>query len=626
MSQVLSISEKIRSLTVEEEVLDIISFTTSSQGLGMKTLYPAQKFFLKILVGEELDDTIEEIQIKDMFGQHVLQTYTQRGYFEYLRNENRISTTYEDYLQYKDDVLEYVFCMGRRASKSTMISIFIAYKLYLLLLNKSPQTYLNVTKDARLGVVLVGLSGDNAAKLFDTFISLVKSSGFFKKHILEDPNKTSVKFWSLESLENIKKAKTDIKSSYTIEVSSTVVSPSVRGSSNIFVVFDEFAHFSDSPNSTRDKPLDAAIYEALSPSVSSFTTPDGKPYGRIFTISSPKGDKNMFYKKLEGAMSDSIKETYTIYCNAPTWEVNPKVSTSFYKKAFKDGEGLYAQEYGAQIVEGGLNWIRNMDNFYFCIDPTLPYKECECRDLSKRYFMGLDFGLSKDGTSLCIGHYEPAVLRPLKSFTQEAFVHNEGLKDKIEGVKLTDVFVIDHIKYFKPGLDEFEGYKTLDIDIIIDYIEHCFKKFPIHYGIYDQWSGQIIKDILEKRGLGKQIEMIGHTQSINDSQYKLFSQLLNSNKLILPNDKGIIKELLGLKVDYNANGTIKVENQQGHDDVFDSIIRALICCWEFHMKPKGTSSLLITSNIYNNKNYEVIKRTSQRVISKHNSYSKNRHR
>ena len=88
----------------------------------------------------------------------------------------------------------------------------------------------------------------------------------------------------------------------------------------------------------------------------------------------------------------------------------------------------------------------------------------------------------------------------------------------------------------------FENCKVLDIDLVIKEIENLFKRFPIHFGIYDQFSGAIIENILTKRGLSNKIEMVSHTQSINDSQYKLFSQLLHTKKIIMPNNSSLIKK------------------------------------------------------------------------------------
>lgn len=596
--------------------LSIIEFAESSYGLNLK-LFPAQKFFLKLLVGEPLDDSLKEIIIKDKFGDKSILTLTEKEYYNYLLEDKRISCPYQSLLDNHKKVSQYIFCMGRRASKSVMTSIIVSYKLYELLLIRCPQDYLGVPTASKMGIVMVALSQDSSMTLFNTFFGLIKDSLFFKKHMKEEATKTEIRFWTLKDLEQIEKGNNSVRSNHSFEVSAVPLTPGVRGSSNIFVIFDEFAHFANSSHSTKDKPMDKFIYEALAPSISAFRDPEGNPYGKIFILSSPNGKQNMFYTDYETSFNTDINDSFMFSVRAPTWEINPKVDSSFFKKEYFKDASSYSQEYAAEFLDGGTNWLRDLGSLYYCVEENRNSLDDNCHNLSSPYFLGLDFGLSKDGTAMAICHYEPMYKRDNNKFIKETFSYDDKLLDKINSDDLivdSNVFVIDYVCYLRPGLPPFENHKVLDIDVVIDRIEFLFQKFPILLGCYDQWSGQIISSLLEKRGMSKKIEMISSTQMLNDSQYKLFSQLLHTKKLVFPEDKSLLKELLSLKVEINSNGSISVENRtSGHDDRFDAICRALYLAYNYHNKPEALSSVLNPKSRFFDKSFTPIERTSSQV-------------
>ena len=43
---------------------------------------------------------------------------------------------------------------------------------------------------------------------------------------------------------------------------------------------------------------------------------------------------------------------------------------------------------------------------------------------------------------------------------------------------------------------------------MLDWIDHLFKVWPIAGGIYDQWSGELISQLLAKRGYGLRLTMV----------------------------------------------------------------------------------------------------------------------
>ena len=108
-----------RNQVVKRSTMDIITFATCAQGLNQK-LFPSQRFLLKLLKHIPLDDTVRDIQIRDKFNKKVLATFTEREFYEYLRNDGRLSLSYEDYMS-TNEIIQINLVMGRRASKSTVI-------------------------------------------------------------------------------------------------------------------------------------------------------------------------------------------------------------------------------------------------------------------------------------------------------------------------------------------------------------------------------------------------------------------------------------------------------------------------------------------------------------------------
>lgn len=377
----------------------------------------------------------------------------------------------------------------------------------------------------------------------------------------------------------------------------------------MFIVADEFAHFNKSAQSTRDKPLDHIIYEALMPSVSGFRMPDstgnarmGAAFGKGLFLSSPNGKQGKFYEDFQNAIEHG-PDSYCLAIQCATWEVNPIVAPSFLKGEFNKNTASYDQEYGAKFTAGGVNWLRDLPTFYASLDTRLdPLQPVGRRD--RVYFLGVDFALSNDGTACSICHWEPNFDEDVDSFDYRAYTYlqetnpfhfEDPAYDLFTPRTLKDPeflaslqrprgrFVVDYTEVRYAGRPPYENRKVLLIEEVLDWIEDLYFRWPIKYGVYDQWSGEIIKQLLEKRGLGKRLEMIKFNETNNDAMYKLFSSLLHGHQVKFPAEETLINELLSLRVELRAHGVIKVEvpNGAGHDDRFDSLARALFLAHGF---------------------------------------------
>ena len=104
-----SLSNYAASFLETTKKLSIVEFAESSLGLKLK-LFPAQKFYLKLLAGELLDGITKTIQLKDKFGEKVLKELTEVEYYEYLLSEKKVNCTYEDLLDNYSNIISYIFC------------------------------------------------------------------------------------------------------------------------------------------------------------------------------------------------------------------------------------------------------------------------------------------------------------------------------------------------------------------------------------------------------------------------------------------------------------------------------------------------------------------------------------
>ena len=185
----------------------------------------------------------------------------------------------------------------------------------------------NIMENSPINITMVALGKDNADKLFSKFYKLICDSKFFKPYLLEPATGSVLKIWTQNDIMKLD-GNPPTAHSNSITISSSPNTPGVRGDDNIFVIMDELAHYNISQNSTRDKPLDELIYNALVPSISAFTLKGTtKLFGRAFMFSSPNGKKGKFYKEYLDNFEYGA-ESGSLCIKAPTWETNPGLSSA----------------------------------------------------------------------------------------------------------------------------------------------------------------------------------------------------------------------------------------------------------------------------------------------------------
>lgn len=587
----MSLATVAKKYSSKKSDLNVVDFAEDDHGLRIK-LFPTQRFFLKLFDKLPLENKVKSIEIKDKFNKKVLNKLTETEYYQYLFDEGRISLPYDTY--FNTEFIQFMLAMGRRGTKSTTICIWVAHKLYQLLNIYKPQDYFNIISSDNMNITMTALGQENANKLFGKFYGIIKNSAFFRPYILEKPASNHLRLWTQYDLDHIKSKTNPGSHSNSMNIFSLPNTPSVRGDNNIYAIMDEFAHFMTAARSSREKPMDNLIFEALTPSVSGFKNPDGTPYGKTVILSSPNGKKGMFFSEYDSAFRLGV-DSGILALRAPTWETNPSVSPIYLEKQYLKNALVYAQEFGAEFVEGGDRWIKELDKFYACFNTNLDHLR-NTGECTKKYFLGVDFALSNDGTAAVVSHYERNYEVRVEDFPVEVFSYNEKLKEYFDHNEtlVCPRIVIDYAEVRYAGKPPWEEYNVLMIDEVLDWIESLYLKWPIQYGMYDQWSGEIINQMIKSRGISR-LEMVNHTASINDSMFKLFSMCMNQGQLLMPWWKELEKELLALQCYIRSQGVIKVEAPPGstnHDDLFSALIRSVYLCYAYIKKNKVLASSL----------------------------------
>lgn len=569
-----SVAKRFASSNVN---FNVVEFASKPQGLGIK-LFPQQEFLLKVFEKEELDDSRKTIEIRDQFNEEIQYILTERQFWDFLHDNGQISLTHDEY--YGAEIIQFQLCMGRRSTKSTTISIYVAYKLYQLLSIYRPQEFFRILPNSEMNVTLVALGKDSAEKLFNKFLGLVKASPFFQPFMREDPIGDTLKLWTQHDISLLPANKSRPPAySNSINVFALPNTPGVRGEDNILAIMDELAHFNQSHKSTAKDPLDAKIYEGLTPSVSGFKTVEGESFGKTCVFSSPNFKKGKFYEEYDLAFRLKL-DSGALAIRAPTWHMNPNVAPSYLRSSYAKSPASYKKEYGAEFSDSGEVWIKDRGKLARAVDRRLdPHTEVGRQD--RVYFLGADFAARNDGVSAAITHYERQYERVTDSFISDAFVYDAELAHELErneGKILTYSYVLDYIDTKYPGVGEYEGHSELQIEDMLTWMESLYKRWPLRFGMFDQWAGIVIAQLVKTRGM-RRFEMIAHTDVINDAQARTFSEILHTGHLVLPDFDPLLNELKILAKEDRAKNLIKVQAPRGdHDDQFDALIRSLWLC------------------------------------------------
>lgn len=564
---------------------NILEFTEAPWGLGLgctsdvPPLYSAQRFILKSYYGLELDGSSKrDIIVRDRTNEIELYRFNEVEYANFLFDEGRINKKWDgtptNYM---------VLVAGRRSGKSTVTSCIIAYETYRLLNKYCPQEYYGIMPEQNIRFTCISTSKDTAKELFDMVTGHIERCEFFRKHRM----KSAAQWINLKTQRDIDKYGNRGRASISIRV-APCSAKGLRGPNNMIVVLDEMAHFfadEKSKGLSRKDRDDRAIYTAVTPSVAKFKRKDGTPEGKVICISSPGPKTGKFYEEYERSFEDEQNDLFML--QAPTWEIDPGISSQYLKQKYRENPITFKGEFGAQFSDQLFGWIEDPSIVRQNIVYGLKYKEKSSMMIP--HFMGVDVAFKNDGAAITIGHWASEIVNGQKI-------------DKLE-VDLSEVRFAE-----KEGKDYFIP------EDIIEWIADLCKRFNISKGMLDQFYEMSFIPQLHKMGY-RQFECKQFNDQLNSTYYQVLLTAFISSSLRFPDgdhassdgfyedkeghrvyDSELVAQLLKLQAEQRTKYLINVhapERAGEHDDLADSLARMVYLAYE--NKGKGMSHSLTSA-------------------------------
>lgn len=548
----------------DETERNIIEFAEAQWGLGLGTvsgvppLFPVQKFIFKCAYNIPLSAGERNIIIKDKFNEKELYRFNEIEYMNFLYNEGRINIKEitGDPEKTRQNLL---LVIGRRGLKTSSIAVLVAFETYKLLKKLSPQEYYNIMPDDEIRVSCIATNQDQAAELFRRISGHLERSDYFKKY----RNKPTQTYMQLSTQRDIEQYGVSGRPSIRI-VASPCSGRSVRSPNNIIVIMDEMSHFFESENSG-DKS-DKIVYEAATPSVAKFNSPEGEPDGRVICISSPNDRSGKFFELYQRSMEKDCDDWLMI--QAPTWEVDYTLSSKYLRGKYAENPISYMSEFGAKFSDRITAWIDNEQILRLNVIPGLKEKKISYERIP--HFMGIDIGLKNDGTSIAITHI---------------------VKKLVDGV-VRDLIELDVVA---SRYAEDEGREFFHPEEMAEWIISWAEKFFIVSGLMDQYYGLAIVPVLVEKGY-KQIKAVSVNREFTSRVYQnLMTKMLDASLRIPEGDEReeegkktkdlpLVSELLRLRAVKHSKYIITVEAPEIkglHDDESDAFARSVFLATEY---------------------------------------------
>jgi len=587
------------------KIFSILEYIEQPWGLNM-TLYPAQRFLVKLYYNLELDTHIPEdpnrrIQVTDMLKTKVLYELSERDYLSFLHNEGRCNIGVQDH-----DRRELVLSIGRRGGKTTLSGIFASYEVYRLLNLYNPQEYYGLPNGNRIQIISVATDKDQAGLLFNEVASHIVKCEYFKPHTASNTQT----FLNFRTPYDIEKFGTDVRNGdgkyqslngkATIRVTFKGANgKGLRGAGNVVIILDEVAHFLEKGGMSAED-----VYGAVVPSSAAYSKKDpvsrrplidpvtGKEApveSRIILISSPLGRSGLFYNKFDLAMRGGPGSENILAIQAPTWEINPTVPSSYYKEKYHADPVTFVTEHGAQFSDQVRGWVERETDLMACVKPELRPKVMGVP--RSPHQMGIDVGLVNDGTAIAITHVEGT---KIVLDYHEIWYAGQNWRDVNPHLDLSQA--TDYAK-------QLSNVERIDFDAIGEWIRALCRKFHITAGIFDRWNGIPLEQNLHKHGL-KQFTSEFYTRDQTSKMYQVAKMFMFDENLELydwpipervrdgSKHSPLIAELLTLQAEQISKNIVSVQAPKkagAHDDMSDALIRSIWLSSEVLMNQKHTT-------------------------------------
>ena len=464
---------------------------------------------------------------------------------------------------------------------TTLSGIFASYEVYRLISLHSPQQFYGLPGGNRIQIISVATDKDQAGILFNEVTTHLSRCEYFKSFIANN-TLSYIQFRTPADIEKYGRTVRHENGKFvsfngkaTLRVTfKSCIAKGLRGSGNIVVILDEMAHFKDKGQSSSRE-----IYDAVTPSTAAFSPKDPndstKPIGpvesRIICISSPLNRQGKFYEIYHQAMSGGPGSENILAIQAPTWEVNPTIPTSYYRQKYHADPAVFMTEHGAQFSDRVRGWLERESDLQACIDDNMRPQE---RGYPRYpHAMGIDIGLVGDGTAIFITRVDGDRIQ---------LVYHEHWVAGVDW-KETNPHLGSHFSC--PYARTVQTVERLDFDEISNWIDILCKRFYITNGLFDRWNGIPLEQSLHKKGL-IQFKSDFFTQDLSSRIYQNAKLMMLDRKLVLYDyplgEQGkrspFIQELLTLQAEQRSKNVVvvKAPEQSGfHDDQSDAFVRSV---------------------------------------------------
>lgn len=297
-----------------------MSVSTFAQLVAGVELSPVQRFVLKLLQEEELDDTVRDIEIEGSWLSHPIKV-TEAEYLGFLFDDGRSTTAHQDGFR------EFYLNAGRRSGKTLLGSLNTAYTLADLV-NRLDQVVPEMHPSHwTLCLMHIGRTNHVAKMHHRLLMDVVDNVGLLRRQMRNsgmntvsfDPRGESTHHGQIKAMFRSSNAK------------------GLRGHNNFLVTVDE-ADFIWNLQET---------YQATAPSLKVHQ-------GKLVMMSSPNDNPNekgwLFHRKITEAMEGQAENVLAL--QIPTWEMRPEISKEQCRD-FAQTEHIFLSEYGAEFRARG---------------------------------------------------------------------------------------------------------------------------------------------------------------------------------------------------------------------------------------------------------------------------------
>lgn len=475
---------------------------------------------------------------------------------------------------------------GMTNHNTTLSGIFASYEVYRLLNLYNPQDYYGLPPGNRIQIISVATDKDQASLLFNEVASHMAHCEYFKQY-LASSTLSDIKFrtpYDIEKFGAVARFEDGKFQSITGKATIRVtfkgsVSRGLRGAGNIVIILDEMAHYQEDGQSGAKQ-----IYDALSPSKAAFSPknpenpvePIGPNEGRIICISSPLNRAGKFYDLFHTAMKGGEAGATKLAIQAPTWEINPTVSSDYYRSKYYEDPATFETEHGANFSDRVRGWIERESDLLACVDTNLQPVLVGVPKYPHQ--LGLDLGVKAGGDGTCVCITYPEEDRIVLAYHE---LWQAGVDWRESNPHLGEHYSCEYAKQIKDA-------DTLDFQEIANWIEGLTKRFHITEGLFDRWQGIAIEQDLVKKGL-PHIRCEHFTRDVNSKMFQSAKMLMLSERLRLydyplppagsqAKHSPIISELLTLQAETVSKNIVVVQAPQQagyHDDMSDALIRSI---------------------------------------------------